>query len=192
MNELKIFEHPKFGKVRTIIEDGRTLFCGLDSAKALGYAKPQNAISAHCRYPLKRGVWVRTGTKADGAPAMRETDMIFIADGDLCRLAAKSELPGAGEFESWIFDEVIPSVLRTGTYSVASALPHRVPEISPGGLAKLILATRKVMLEAGSSPLDVREATKSIYETWCIPVPPALSKQLPGQLCLFNTAGVTI
>lgn len=100
MSELKVFEHPKFGRVRTIIEDGRTLFCGLDSAKALGYAKPQNAISAHCRYPLKRGVWVRTGTNADGAPAMRETDMIFIADGDLCRLAAKSELPGAGEFES--------------------------------------------------------------------------------------------
>lgn len=76
--------------------------------------------------------------------------------------------------------------------ALTAPLPRRVPEISPGGLAKLILATRKVMLEAGSSPLDVREATKSIYETWCIPVPPGLSKQLPGQLCLFNTAGVTI
>ena len=29
MNELKIFEHPKFGKIRTIVEDGKTLFCGL-------------------------------------------------------------------------------------------------------------------------------------------------------------------
>lgn len=70
--------------------------------------------------------------------------------------------------------------------ALTAPLPRRVPEISPGGLAKLILATRKVMLEAGSSPLDVREATKSIYETWRIPVPPALSKQIPGQLCLFE------
>lgn len=76
--------------------------------------------------------------------------------------------------------------------ALTAPLPRRVPEISPGGLAKLILATRKVMLEAGSSPLDVREATRNIYETWCIPVPPALSKQLPGQLCLFNPAGATI
>ncbi len=36
MNDLKIFEHPKFGKIRTIVEDGKTLFCGLDAAKALG------------------------------------------------------------------------------------------------------------------------------------------------------------
>lgn len=144
-----------------------------------------DAIRRHFRHPAKHRVGVQTGTKADGGPAVQQIEMAFIPDGDLCRLAAKSELPGAGEFESWIFDEVIPSVLWTGTYSVAPTIPRRVPEISPGGLAKLILATRKVMLEAGSSPLDVREATKSIYETWCIPVPPALSKQLPGQLNLF-------
>ena len=176
MNELKIFEHPKFGRIRTIVEDGKTLFCGRDAAMALGYAKPQNAIATHCKGALKRGIPTGGGMQ----------EMLFIADGDLCRLAAKSELPGAGEFESWIFDEVIPSVLRTGTYSVAPALPRSVPEISPGGLAKLILATRKVMLEAGNSPLDVREVTRNIYETWCIPVPPALSKQLPGQFCLFG------
>lgn len=117
---------------------------------------------------------------------MRGTDMLFIPEGDLCRLAAKSELPGAGEFESWIFDEVIPAILRTGAYSIAPATRQFPPEVSPGGLAKLILATRKVMLEAGNSPLDVREATRSIYETWCIPVPPVLTKQLPGQLCLFD------
>lgn len=186
MNDLQIFEHPKLGRIRTIVEDGKTLFCGLDAAKALGYAKPQDAINRHCRYPAKHGVWVQTGRRADGSPAMRETDMLFIPEGDLCRLAAKSELPGASEFESWIFDEVIPAVLRTGTYSAAPATRQFPPEVSPGGLAKLILATRKVMLDAGNSPLDVREATRNIYETWCIPVPPALSKQLPGQFCLFE------
>lgn len=66
------------------------------------------------------------------------------------------------------------------------AAPRHIPEVSPGGLAKLILATRKVMLEAGSSALDVREATKSIYETWRVPVPPVLTKHLPGQISLFE------
>ncbi len=56
MNELKIFDNPQFGKIRTITENGKTLFCGSDVAKALGYAKPQNAIAAHCRYALKRGI----------------------------------------------------------------------------------------------------------------------------------------
>lgn len=186
MNELQIFEHPKFGKIRTIVEDGKTLFCGVDAAKALEYADPDGAIRRHCRYPLKRRVWVQTGIKSDGSPAMRETDMLFVPEGDLCRLAAKSELPGASEFESWIFDEVIPSVLRTGAYSIASVKQTRLPEVSPGGLAKLISATRRVMLDMGSTPVEIGAMTMSILNTWCIPVPAALSKQIPGQLNLFD------
>lgn len=43
--------------------------------------------------------------------------MLFIPEGDIYRLAAKSELPGAERFESWIFDEVLPSIRRAGSYS---------------------------------------------------------------------------
>ncbi len=56
MNELQIFENPKFGEIRTVDIDGKTYFVARDVAKALGYAKPENAISAHCRYTLKRGI----------------------------------------------------------------------------------------------------------------------------------------
>lgn len=177
MNELKIFEHPKFGRIRTIVEDGKTLFCGLDAANALGYKNQSDAISRHCRGVVKREV-------IDSMGRRQETN--FITEGDLCRLAAKSELPGANEFESWIFDEVIPAILRTGTYSIAPATPRITPEVSPGGLAKLILATRKVMLEAGNSYIEVRSVTRSLYETWNIPVPPELSRQLPGQISFFD------
>lgn len=106
MNELKIFDHPKFGNIRTIIEDGKVLFCGKDVAAALGYAKPQNAISAHCKGALKRGIPTNGGTQ----------EMLFIPEGDVYRLMAKSELPGAEEFESWIFDEVLPSIRQNGGY----------------------------------------------------------------------------
>lgn len=107
MNELKIFEHPKFGAIRTIVENCKTLFCGADAARALGYKRPNDAITAHCRGTVKRRITDSIG---------REQEMNFITEGDLCRLAAKSELPGADEFESWIFDEVIPDVLRNGGY----------------------------------------------------------------------------
>ena len=35
-NEIKIFEHEQFGKVRTILIDGQPWFVGTDVAKALG------------------------------------------------------------------------------------------------------------------------------------------------------------
>ena len=110
MNELKIFEHPKFGKIRTITEDGKTLFCGVDATNALGYKNSRDALARHCKGVVKRDIPTSSGVQS----------LNFITEGDLCRLAAKSELPGANEFESWIFDEVIPAILRTGTYFLRS------------------------------------------------------------------------
>ena len=126
MDELKLFENPKFGKVRTITEDGKVLFCGSDVAKTLGYAKPQNAIDRHCRGALKRGIGVQTGVKADGSPAIQHVEMLFITEGDVIRLVARSPLPEAAKFESWIFDEVVPSVLHHGAYMTSDTIDQMI------------------------------------------------------------------
>lgn len=108
-NSVKVFEDERFGKIRTIEENGKVLFCGSDAAKALGYTKPQNAIERHCRYALKRSI-------PHPQSPEKTIEMLFIPEGDIYRLAAKSELPGAEEFESWIFDDVLPSIHKHGAY----------------------------------------------------------------------------
>lgn len=55
MNELKIFENPKFGSVRTLEEDGKVLFCGSDVAKALGYAIPTKAVNTQLQREFPKG-----------------------------------------------------------------------------------------------------------------------------------------
>ena len=35
-NSLRVFNSEKFGTIRTITENGKTLFCGADVARALG------------------------------------------------------------------------------------------------------------------------------------------------------------
>ena len=107
MNEIMIFNNPEFGEIRTIEEDGKVLFCAKDVAVALGYKDPTNAIKQHCRGVVKRHLTDSLG---------RDQITNFIPEGDIYRLAAKSELPGADAFESWIFDEVLPSIRRTGEY----------------------------------------------------------------------------
>ena len=106
MNELMILNNPEFGTIRTIDENGSVLFCGNDVAKALGYKSPKDAIAAHAKGAVKRR------TLTDGG----EQEMLFITEGDIYRLAARSKLPGAEKFESWIFDEVLPSIRRSGGY----------------------------------------------------------------------------
>ena len=140
MNELQIFKNPEFGEIRTLEEGGKVLFCGSDVAKALGYAKPQNAIATHCKGALKRGIGVQTGVKADGSPAIQQIEMLFIPECDVYRLAAKSELPGAEKFESWVFDEVLPSIRKHGAYMTPETLEAAI--LNPDIMIKLCTALK--------------------------------------------------
>lgn len=47
MNELKIFESPTFGKIRTLGTVEEPLFCAADVCNALGYSNGRDAISRH-------------------------------------------------------------------------------------------------------------------------------------------------
>ena len=133
MNELMIFNNPEFGEIRTIEEDGKVLFCGSDVAKALGYAKPQNAIDRHCKGALKRGI-------PHPQSPDKTIEMNFIPEGDIYRLAAKSELPGAERFESWIFDEVLPSIRKHGAYLTPETLEAAI--LNPDTMIRLCTALK--------------------------------------------------
>lgn len=106
MADIQIFDSPEFGSIRTLDENGKVLFCASDVAKALGYAKPQNAIATHCKGAQKRGILTNGG----------EQEMNFIPEGDVYRLITHSKLPGAEKFESWVFDDVLPTLRKTGSY----------------------------------------------------------------------------
>jgi anti-repressor protein len=108
--DIQVFDNEQFGALRTYEEDGRILFCGKDVAKALGYAKPNNAINSHCKGALKR----RPLQTAGGVQ-----EFVFITEPGLYRLITHSKLPTAEKFERWVFEEVLPSIRRTGGYMVA-------------------------------------------------------------------------
>lgn len=152
MNELMIFNSPEFGEIRTIEENGKVLFCGSDAAKALGYAKPQNAIDRHCKGALKRGI---PHPQSPG----KTIEMLFIPEGDIYRLAAKSELPEAERFESWIFDEVLPSIRKHGAYMTPETLEQAI--LNPDTIIKIATALKEEQdkrkaLEAANSALTVQ------------------------------------
>ena len=142
MNQLKIFENPRFGKVRTIHEGETVLFCGSDVAKALGYKRPNEAIASHAKGTVKR----RTPTTGGSQ------EMNFIPEGDIYRLVIKSQLPSADEFERWIFEEVLPSIRKHGSYS----RPMSQAEILAG------MAQLNVEMERKVAALEVKaENTES-------------------------------
>lgn len=110
MNNLQIFNSAEFGEVRTEFVDGKPLFVASDVASALGYSNPRKAITDHCKGVTKRDTPTSGGIQT----------ISWIGEGDLYRLISKSKLPSAERFESWVFDEVLPSIRKTGSYNLPS------------------------------------------------------------------------
>lgn len=108
MNDLTIFNSNEFGEIRTVTIDGKPYFVAVDVATALGYATPRDAISRHCKGVVKRGTPTSSGVQ----------QMSYINEGDLYRLIMKSKLPSAEKFESWVVDEVLPAIRKTGSYQM--------------------------------------------------------------------------
>lgn len=110
-NMVEVFKNEEFGEIRTIQENGKVLFCGKDIALALGYADPKKAVVQHCK---EDGVAICPLIDSIG----REQQAKFITEGNVYRLIAHSKLPSAEKFESWVFDEVLSTIRKTGSYSI--------------------------------------------------------------------------
>jgi prophage antirepressor-like protein len=132
-NALHVFKSKAFGQLRTIEEDGKILFCASDVAKALGYSNPRDAISRHCRGVVKRDALTQGGVQA----------IAFIPEGDVYRLITHSKLPGAEKFESWVFDDVLPSLRKDGYYSLA--LQENKPDTQNDAVLQVLMKNTEVL-----------------------------------------------
>lgn len=109
-----IFAFETTTSIRVVVLDGEVFFAGRDVAEALGYADPTTAIRSHCKGVQKQHPLPTAG----GVQLTR-----IINEPDVLRLIVKSSLPEAERFERWVFEVVLPTVRRTGSYG-APAIPE--------------------------------------------------------------------
>lgn len=105
-------------KVRIVLIDGAPWFVGKDVAEALGYSNPQKAVRDHCRAPRP------IGGERNVHPHALDPQTVIISEPDMLRLIVGSTLPSAERFERWVFEDVLPSIRKTGAYSRSPALPN--------------------------------------------------------------------
>ncbi|HBF7486527.1 TPA: phage antirepressor KilAC domain-containing protein [Clostridioides difficile] len=109
MNNLQIFEKLEFGQIRMVEIDNKPYFVATDIAKALGYSNTRDAVKKHCK-------WVAKCDIPHPQSNSKVLKVNIIPEGDMYRLISNSELPNAEKFESWVFDEVLPTIRKTGGY----------------------------------------------------------------------------
>lgn len=108
MNELKIFENPEFGKVRTVVVDGEPWFVGNDIARALGYKDLYSALRHNVENEDKRLCPVSSTSGTQDTTVVNESGMYS--------LIFNSKLDSAKNFKKWVTSDVLPSIRKNGGY----------------------------------------------------------------------------
>ena len=161
MNELKVFNNPKFGKVRTVEINGEPWLVGKDVAAALGYQNPQRAIRDHVDEEDKGVTEMVTPGGKQSVPIINESG--------LYSLVLSSKLPGAKKFRRWVTSEVLPSIRKTGHYTAKPMTDYQMESICVRKaqllerLAKEYDGTYRQVLQA--------HATKELTGEYLLPLP---------------------
>lgn len=137
MCDIKIYENPEFGAVRTFVIEDTPYFSGKDVAEALGYTNPQKALIDHVDSEDKT---VNESFTVNG------TMGILINESGLYSLVLSSKLPNAKKFKRWITNEVLPAIRKHGVYAVDELLEN--PDMLIAALTELKAEREhRVMLE---------------------------------------------
>ena len=104
----------------------------------LGYKNTRDAISKHCKNTFDVAIH-------DGS---QNRNMTIIPRADVYGLITKSKLPAAEKFEKWVFEEVLPSIHETGSYTAKSPFQTVADILSnPRAAAQILLDHAKLQEE---------------------------------------------
>jgi anti-repressor protein len=130
MNDVKIFESPEFGQVRTTVIDGEPWFVAADVCRALDLGNPTRALD---RLDNDERTLISIKGASNGKPVNG------VNEPGLYSLVLGSRKPEAKAFKRWITHEVIPAIRKTGGY--------HVPQSPEEQMAQGLLAAQKLLAE---------------------------------------------
>lgn len=154
--------------IRTMNISGEPWFVGRDVAEALGYKDTTNAIKQHCKGVVKHHPLQTPG-------GMQEVRVIN--EPDVLRLILSSNLPAAQRFERWVFEDVLPSIRKTGSYTPQNSAPLTLPLAEEA--IRVGNALAQVLNLHGTAKLNIIEGALKIKAPEYIPLLPAYATNAP-------------
>lgn len=151
-NQIQQFHNDEFGSIGILMIDGTAHFPAVECAAILGYSTPRHAVTRHCKGGTKRAVPTNGGIQ----------EKMYIPEGDLYRLIIRSKLPAAERFETWVFDEVLPTIRKHGAYATHDTLDEllRSPKFAETLIERLEKEREKYNALEG---LTTEMAPKALY-----------------------------
>ena len=177
-------------KVRVIMRCSDPWFVAKDVATCIEHSDV-SAMCKLCRDKDKAVVKVSDESSETQQMFSKNTPNItVISESGLYRILAKCNLPKCEPFESWVFDEVLPSIRKTGSYGMSQisrkdqlflAIIHSESEEERAGALKELEEINKQEVKALTAERDEAVRTKTQYQS-------NLAAQMSGRVGGLTTA----
>lgn len=148
VESLKCYQNEQFGSLRVVIRDGDPWFVAKDVCDALEIVNTRDATSR--LDDDEKGV-----AKTDTLGGMQE--MTIVSEPGLYSLVLRSNKPEAKTFKRWITHDVIPSIRKTGKYSLS------LPDFSDPAEAAIAWAKEYREKQAAIAERDRAIRTKYLF-----------------------------
>ena len=134
MTNIQIFNHPKFGDIRTTGSPEHPEFCAMDLCRALGYSNGRDAVAKH--------VEEDDVAKRDTTDSIGRTQLLtYVNESGMYSLILGSKLPQAKEFRRWVTSEVLPSIRKHGAYMTEATIEKVMSD--PDSWIKLLMELKE-------------------------------------------------
>lgn len=155
MNELAVFSFEGH-EVRTVVDNKEVYFVGRDICQRLGYTNESKAMNDHCRGVTKRYPIVDN--------LGRTQEVRVLTQSDVLRLIVNSHLPEAQKFEAWVFEEVLPTILKKGSYASPKTNPLKPITVAARLLPTLIKAAKSIGCDNNAAVISASQAVKRLTD----------------------------
>ncbi len=162
MNEVTVFNNEEFGKVRTLTIKNEPWFVLKDICTALEVSR------SHITDKLEKDE-VNQIPLTDSMG--REQKTTVINESGMYAVILRSDKPKARAFRKWITSEVLPSIRKTGAYSLNGNDEYSKKSTSVGEVASLIKTLRGVMKDQKSKPRKIAVMAKTVCDQFGINLP---------------------
>lgn len=123
MDNLQIFSNSEFGEIRTALVNDEPMFCLADVCKALELTQPSKVKE---RLNSKGVNIIPTLTKGG------EQKLLYINESNLYKTIFQSRKESAERFTDWVTGEVLPSIRKTGSYSMPKTTGGQIQLLAQG------------------------------------------------------------
>ncbi len=152
MKDLAIFENKDFGSVRVVEQDGEPWFVAKDVCNILGIDSSNVSRSGFLDEDEKGLYIIQT--------LGGEQNILFVSESGLYSLVFRSRKPEAKAFSKWVRSEVLPSIRKTGSYSVTA---QGIAPVSQDFQA--VFKAMSLFMDKNQAALCANTAVKNLHNT---------------------------